>query len=148
MYSDDIFAPVLPALADLTPAEPPEGEDDMNAVSDDPRHQRRIALMQALFAYTFTQSFDQVDPELITEIQDIVADLPEIDVQLQAVAPERPLEDINKVDLAILRLIMFESRYKKTPKKVLLDEAVELAKEFGTESSSGFVNGVLGKLLI
>jgi N utilization substance protein B len=152
MYSDDSNPTTTNSphinLTDMTPVEAPGLEEETNSVSTDPRHQRRISLMQALFAYTFTNSYDQVDPEFVDEVKDIVADLPEINQLLQAVAPERPLEDINKVDLAILQLIMFESRHKKTPKKVLLDEAVELAKEFGTESSSGFVNGVLGKLLI
>lgn len=116
--------------------------------NQDPRHQRRIKLMQALFAYGFSNSVDHLDPDLVNDIQETVADLSSIDELLQSAAPERPLADINKVDLAILRLIMFESRHKKTPKKVLLDEAVELAKEFGTESSPAFVNGVLGKLLM
>jgi len=131
----------------------------------DPRHKKRIALMQQLFAYTFvdrsempvlpaaahpspTESDDEIplgDDEII---QKIVAKIPEIDVQLQENAPERPLKDINKVDLAILRLIMFESLQEKTPKKVLINEAIELAKKYGTESSPKFVNGVLGKLLM
>jgi N utilization substance protein B len=52
------------------------------------------------------------------------------------------------VDLAILRLIVWEAHHKNTPKKVLIDEAVELAKEFGSDSSPRFVNGVLGQLLM
>jgi N utilization substance protein B len=46
-----------------------------------------------------------------------------------------------------MRLIIFESQTEKTPKKVLVDEAVELAKEYGSETSAKFVNGVLGKIL-
>ncbi len=114
----------------------------------DPRHQKRAELMQSLFAYTFFDTKgDDTDKTQFEVIQDIIADLPEIDPLIQAQAPERPLSDINKVDLAILRLIMFESRHKKTPIKVLINEAVELAKEFGGETSPKFVNGVLGKLL-
>lgn len=120
--------------------------EDQSSV--DPRHQRRISRMQALFAYGFSNSFEHVEEEHKDIIQEIIADVPHIDELLQSAAPERPLQDINKVDLAILRLIMFESRHKKTPKKVLLDEAIELAKEYGTDSSPAFVNGVLGKLLI
>jgi N utilization substance protein B len=71
----------------------------------------------------------------------------EIDAQLAAHAPERPLSEINQVDLAIMRLIVHEAQAGKTPKKVLIDEAIELAKEFGTDSSPKFVNGVLGKVL-
>jgi N utilization substance protein B len=43
---------------------------------------------------------------------------------------------------------MFESLQEKTPKKVLINEAIELAKEYGTESSPKFINGVLGKLVM
>ena len=78
---------------------------------------------------------------------DLVKELPDIDRELAIYASERPLTDINKVDLAILRLIVFEGRTHDTPKKVLVDEAIELAKEFGTENSPKFINGVLGKIL-
>jgi transcription antitermination protein NusB len=118
-------------------------------VQVDPRHQKRIKLMQSLFARTFTDADqDEADEEIKVEINRIIKDLDDIDQTLQKHAPERPLDSINKVDLAILRLIVFESIHKKTPKKVLINEAVELAKEFGTDSSPKFVNGVLGKLLI
>jgi transcription antitermination protein NusB len=137
--------------------------EDSPAVTDqtpiDQRHVRRIKLMQSLFATTFNEVLQDGDPLAIThklvenkEIQAavelILTDLPEIDVKLQQFAPERPLSDINQVDLAILRLIYWEAEHKKTPKKVLIDEAVELAKEFGSDSSPRFVNGVLGKLLM
>lgn len=95
-----------------------------------------------------TEIDDEMPPIDSQTIQKIVALLPEIDAQLQVTAPERPLKDINKVDLAILRLIMFESLQEKTPKKVLINEAIELAKEYGTESSPKFINGVLGKLVM
>ncbi|MBI5356881.1 transcription antitermination protein NusB [Candidatus Collierbacteria bacterium] len=55
---------------------------------------------------------------------------------------------INKVDKAVLTVAIWELAIeKKTPPKVIIDEAVELAKEFGSESSPGFVNGVLGAIL-
>ncbi|MBD3279701.1 MAG: transcription antitermination factor NusB [Candidatus Pacebacteria bacterium] len=116
----------------------------------DPRHQRRIKLMQTLFAHTFDDQIPQHDddPQVTQQISQILAELEEIDQQIHQFAPERPLTEVNKIDLAILRLIVFESKHKKTPKKVLIDEAVELAKEFGSESSPRFVNGVLGKLLM
>ena len=71
-----------------------------------------------------------------------------IDALIQSAAPERPLSEINKVDLAILRVIMFESRHHNTPPKVLVNEGIELAKAYGSDASSKFVNGVLAKLLI
>lgn len=122
----------------------------MTAPIDD-RHLRRIKLMQALFACTF--SADNFEACLAThaestELGKLIRSLDKLDTTIQAAAPERPLKDINKVDLAILRLSMFESTHKKTPKKVLIDEAIELAKEFGAENSSKFINGVLAKLLL
>ena len=108
----------------------------------DPRHQKRVKVMQKLFA----QSFQDQDLAEDSLAQKILNSLPKLDKIIQKLAPERPLTDINKVDLAILRLIVFESREKKTPKKVLINEAVELAKEFGSDGSPKLVNGVLGKL--
>lgn len=123
----------------------------------DPRHQKRMKLMQMLFARGFNaiigqEKIDQSGANLNAEydqvIDQILAESEELDKQIIEVAPERPVSEINRVDLAILRQILFESKHKDTPKKVLINEAVELAKEFGTESSPKFVNGVLGKLLI
>jgi transcription antitermination protein NusB len=123
----------------------------------DPRHLKRMKLVQELFARGFNELIGQenidqngatMNPDQDVLIEEILAEKAEFDEQVLAVAPERPLADINKVDLAILRVIMFESKHKDTPKKVLINEAVELAKEFGTESSPKFINGVLGKLLI
>jgi N utilization substance protein B len=63
-------------------------------------------------------------------------------------ASEWPLEQINKVDLQILRLAILEGFLLEiTPKKVAINEAIELAKEFGGLTSGSFVNGVLGSLL-
>lgn len=125
----------------------------------DQRHQKRIQLMQNLFAATFNRSQEYgrveisrlqdllpADETLQANIAEILDELTAIDQQLKQYAPERPLSEINLIDLAILRLIVWESINKNTPKKVLIDEAVEMAKEFGTESSPRFVNGVLGKL--
>jgi len=57
-----------------------------------------------------------------------------------------PVDKLNKIDLAILRLAIYELERKKTPPKVIIDEAVELAKEFGGENSPSFINGVLGTI--
>ncbi len=152
------------------PEQPLSSESSELSVTDesiDKRHLKRIKLMQSLFAYTFkpaektfgkkespeknkTIPDDRLpqDDDLRRQVKAIARDLDNIDQELQKHAPERPLSDINQVDLAILRLIVWEARHKNTPQKVLIDEAVELAKEFGSESSPRFVNGVLGKLLI
>lgn len=126
-----------------------DASDDTDDLPEgiDPRHLKRIDRMQALFAYSFGE-MDTVDDLQREYVERVLPDLPTIDSEIKTVAPERPLTEINKVDLAILRLIVFESRHKKTPKKVLIDEAVELAKEYGTDSSSAFVNAVLGKIVL
>jgi N utilization substance protein B len=119
----------------------------------DKRHSRRVERMQILFARTFLKpKVPEMEPMILALpdriwFSELVEELADIDKQLTVYASERPLTDINKVDLAILRLIVFESRTQDTPKKVLVDEAIELAKEFGTDSSPKFVNGVLGKIL-
>lgn len=128
----------------------PLADSDVQSGESDPRHQKRAALMQALFAVTFTELDSQAieDQSLRQSIQAVISDLPQIDAKIQAFAPERPLNEVNQVDLAILRLTVFEAEHKKTPIKVLINEAVELAKAYGTDSSPKFVNGVLGKLLV
>lgn len=71
-----------------------------------------------------------------------------IDSHIQKAAPEYPIEKINRTDLAILRLAVYELLIeKKEPNNVIIDEAIELAKEFGGEASPAFINGALGKLL-
>lgn len=109
----------------------------------DPRHQRRREIIKYLFSYSF-----QKDQPLNKPAEEVIGNLRQIDEEIAAAAPEWPLERINKIDLAILRLAVFELLVQKTePPKVIIDEAVELAKEFGAESSSAFVNGVLGNIL-
>jgi N utilization substance protein B len=97
--------------------------------------------MQSLFAFIFN-SFD-----INEDITPIVADLENIDGYIKEAAPEWPLNQINRVDLAILRLSIFEIKQKVIPYKVAIDEAVELAKEYGSENSPKFINGVLGTVL-
>ena len=108
----------------------------------DPRHQRRIHLIQQLFSYNINPKGKYLD------IQKIIKILPQINKLIVKSAPEWPIEKINKIDLAILRLAIFELLFSKNvPTKVAIDEAVELAKEYGAKSSAGFINGVLGKVI-
>jgi len=74
--------------------------------------------------------------------------LPELDVMISKYAPEWPLDQISPIDRNILRLGLFELLLysEQTPPKVVINEAVELAKEFGGEKSGKFINGVLGKV--
>jgi transcription antitermination factor NusB len=110
----------------------------------DPRHLRRIALVQDLFSWQFHSK----NTPKVKETSDILDELSQIDQTINKSAPDWPLTQINKVDLAILRLSVYEMMIKKnTPIKVIVDEAVELAKQFGADSSPSFINGVLGKVI-
>ena len=57
------------------------------------------------------------------------------------------IERISKIDLSILKLAIYEIKYKEIPFKVVINEAVELAKAYGEDSSSSFVNGVLANIV-
>lgn len=73
----------------------------------------------------------------------------EIDPIIEKCAPEWPLEQVTVVDRNILRLGIYElmyGNYDEVPPKVAINEAIELAKTFGGESSARFVNGVLGTI--
>lgn len=71
-----------------------------------------------------------------------------LDKALQPIAPEWPIDQIARMDRVILRIGLYELTYDKdVPAKVVINEAVELAKAFGSENSSKFVNGVLGTAL-
>ena len=98
--------------------------------------------MQQLFSHSFR------DSDIGEESALIISELPKIDKHIVTAAPEWPLDKIAKIDLAILRLAVWELVFeKKEPQKVVIDEAVELAKSFGNEHSAKFVNGVLGTIL-
>lgn len=109
----------------------------------DPRHQKRIYLIQQLFSWDF-----QSKKKPVSELEPIISHLSELDKCITQAAPTWPINQINKIDLAILRLATYELLLEKaTPPKVVIDEAIELAKAYGGESSPSFVNGVLGKLI-
>lgn len=109
--------------------------------SHDPRHLRRREIVKALFAESFTAQPSH--PEIVAKI---LADKKILDSEIQKAAPAWPTDKLNKIDLAILRLAVYELKAGEIPPKVVIDEAVELAKEFGAESSSSFINGVLGTI--
>jgi len=72
----------------------------------------------------------------------------ELDAKLQPVAPEWPIDQIARMDRIVLRMGLYELENEAdVPPKVVINEAVELAKAFGGDNSSKFVNGVLGTLL-
>ena len=77
----------------------------------------------------------------------VVQNMDEIDRSIGRFAPAWPIEQIAMIDRNILRLAIFEILFNnKVPVKVAISEAVELAKSFGSENSSKFVNGVLGSV--
>lgn len=109
----------------------------------DPRHKNRIRLVRMLFAYDFDPT--QAD---FSEIAPITKHLSTIDQTIAKNAPAWPLDQISKIDLAVLRLAVYElSVDTSQPTKVVIDEAIELGKEFGNEHTSSFVNGVLGSVV-
>ncbi len=80
-------------------------------------------------------------------VEKVAENQPEIDKVIVKYAPEWPIEQITLVDRNILRLGVYELKFDETiPSKVAINEAVELAKTFGGESSGRFVNGVLGAI--
>ena len=122
--------------------------------ANDPRHQIRQSTVQELFAWDAQQNL-KIDGEgkttkesLNPKTLQIVKNLPGIDKIIEQCAPEWETSKINQIDLAILRLAIYELIFDGSePIKVVLDEAVELAKEFGNENTPAFINGALGKAI-
>ena len=107
----------------------------------DPRHKRRQKIVEELFMTDFHKQ------KVSTETKDVVGKLDFVDREIAKAASEFPIDKINKIDLAILRLAVYELTVeKKPPPKVIIDEAIELAKEYGGESSPSFINGALGNI--
>ena len=130
------------------------------------RHLGRIIALQTLYEQDFRRdagdtsfSIDEIlsrniqryqtmvdDKEFIRRlVQGVIEREQELDDLLQPIAPEWPISQIARMDRTILRLGMYELQNESdVPPKVVINEAVELAKAFGNENSSKFVNGVLG----
>ncbi len=131
------------------------------------RHLGRIVALQTLYEYEFRiQSNDESadvkgilhrnleryeeaigDTGFVEAIVDgVISEQESLDGTIRPVAPDWPIEQIARIDRAILRMGVFELLHKAdiVPPKVAINEAVELAKAFGSDNSSKFVNGVLG----
>lgn len=107
----------------------------------DPRHKKRQRIIEELFELDFHKQ------KVGNDASKIYAKKGKIDKYIEKAAPDFPVEKINRVDLAILRLAVYELLVeKKEPSRVIIDEAIELAKEYGGETSPQFVNGALGNL--
>ncbi|MFA6081717.1 MAG: transcription antitermination factor NusB [Patescibacteria group bacterium] len=110
----------------------------------DPRHELRVKIVQQLFALSFSKGKVNVVDK---KTKDVLKNIQAINDSIKKHAPKYPLEKISKVDLAILQLAIYELNFeKKTPPKVIIDEAIELSKELGSEKTFSFVNAVLGKV--
>jgi len=108
----------------------------------DPRHRKRQKTVEDLFKQSFHNQ------PINRETKKILANLEVIDSNIRKAAPQFSIDKINKADLAILRLAIFELVIeKKEPPKAIIDEAIELAKEYGGQSSPPFINGALGNIV-
>lgn len=129
------------------------------------RHLARSIVLQSLYEWDFydekKEDLDKILERNIgkfgSDIEDldfveklakgILKNLSKIDKVIRISAPERPIEQISIIDRNVLRMGLFELLYaekKEVPPKVAINEAIELAKNFGGENSGKFVNGVLG----
>ncbi len=127
-----------------------------------PRTKARSVALQALYEIDLTEhSIGLVldsrfrDIELGSNLQDFVIEIVRgitpirsiLDEQIALHAPEWPIEQISVIDRNLLRIALWEFAVKgETPLKVAINEAIELAKRFGSDSTPRFVNGVLGSL--
>jgi len=125
----------------------------------DKRHNSRILALVNLFSYVFSEEEDlkttllfreevgnlDYDNDLYQEIYNgVINNLSSIDQLIEEKAPEWPISNIPKIDLTILRIAIFELLWaQKNEPAVIIDESVEVAKEFGSENSSKFFHGVL-----
>ena len=81
-------------------------------------------------------------------VSGVINDKDILDEFISDFAPEWPLDQVAVIDRNLLRMALWEiAVYQKTPVKVVINEAVELAKKFGSDGSPRFVNGVLGNLI-
>lgn len=113
--------------------------------SSDPRHKKRQQIVKQLFSTSF-----QPKKKLSNKIAQMIYEKRmSLDRLISKAAPKWRIKKINRMDLAILRLAIWEltTPQNKVPIKVTIDEAVELAKQYGSEGSSDFVNGALGTIL-
>jgi len=131
------------------------------------RHLGRIVALQTLYEYEFrtgsadgSVNLDEIlkrnlerydatieDKDFVAALaKGVIDNQADLDAKIQPIAPDWPIEQIARVDCNILRMGLYELLFQAevVPPKVAINEAVELAKAFGSDNSSKFVNGVLG----
>jgi len=120
-------------------------EQDFRAESGDTTFNLDEVLQRNIARYESTVDDKQFIADLVKGVTEHQAKL---DAELTPLAPEWPLDQIARMDRVVLRMGLYELRYTTDiPPKVVINEAVELAKAFGGENSSKFINGVLGTAL-
>jgi transcription antitermination factor NusB len=137
-------------------------------IKKDPRHVARVLAVQYLFtkqtieitgldldvfesnALLHLDETKKFNTDLYEQIiEGVESNVKEIDKMISEAAPAWPLDQVNPVDLIILRCAVWEGKfYKETPVKVVINEAIEIAKVLSSAQSSKFINGVLGNLLV
>ncbi len=131
------------------------------------RHLGRIVALQTLYEYEFrieskdptadveeilVRNLDRYETAIDdkgfvgTLVNGVLADQADLDAKIQPIAPDWPIDQIARIDRNILRIGLYELLHQADviPPKVAINEAVELAKAFGSDNSSKFINGVLG----
>ena len=131
------------------------------------RHLGRIISLQSLYEYEFREKAGDAEADLDTIIakniepyekalgdtefvynltHGVAERFDKLDKELKPLAPEWPISSIAAIDRNVLRMGLYELKFcgDKVPPKVAINEAVELAKAFGSDNSSRFINGVLG----
>ena len=129
------------------------------------RHLSRSIVMQSLYEWDFSgkkpKDLEEIVEKNIKEfgpgledktfvwqlVNGVVSKLSDLDKIIEKAAPEWPIDQITIIDRNVLRIGLYELLYgnkEEVPPKVAINEAIELAKTFGGESSGKFINGVLG----
>jgi len=116
---------------------------------NDPRHLRRIRIVKALYSQQFLPNQQLFLTKAEKEIYDSInLAKDQINLSINKYALKFTTEKMARMDLAILQLGVYELIINnQVPYRVVVDECIELAKEFGAAKSANFINGILGKLV-
>lgn len=134
-------------------------------VNSDPRHVARLLAVQYLFSISKIKEYGLAQPFEVDSLLQIIEEkkynkglysklvdgvennYESIDLLITTKAPEWPIDQINPINLAVLRVAVFEAFIANlNPIKVVINEAIDIAKELSGESDGSFVNGVLGNI--
>ena len=126
------------------------------------RHLSRMVAMQAVYEWNFrpeadlseilersiAEFADDIDKDFVkNEILGVSKNVDALNKEIEFAAPEWPIEQISAIDKSILQIAIYELIFSDgVPPKVAINEAIELAKQFGNTNSGKFINGVLGTI--